>query len=126
MTKTESMSINEFMSRDFKLERTESRRNKIKLVVTVSGITLAITFSGLDIVNATSGIDIQARKIYDKLLTVGKWIIVIKGGIDTINHSVQGDFDTAKKSFLSYLIVYLVLNGLPWAMDEVDKVFNEL
>lgn len=90
----------------------------------VLGITAAtfIIFSGT--VSASSGIDDAARGIYSKLLLVGKWIIIIKGGIDTVNNVVQGDFGTAKKSFLSYLVIYIILQGLPWAMDEVDKTFK--
>lgn len=116
-----AMSIKEFMGEDFKAKREE----KAKAIVKIAGCTLLITFIP-DIVFAESAIDRSASQLYDKLLVVGKWIIIIKGGIDTINNVVQGDFNTAKKSFLGYLVVYLVLQGLPWAMNEVDKVFNEM
>lgn len=124
--KQESMTIKEFMDRKPKIKRISKNVYKIVLI---TGLTAIVFLSGFDIVSAagqTSSIDAAAAKIYEKLLVVGKWIIIIKGGIDTINNVVQGDVSGAKKNFLGYLIVYLILNGLPWAMDEVDKVFNQI
>lgn len=129
MTKFESMSIGEFMGRDFayerELKRTKTERQVKKLLLRTT-VTTVVYFSGFDLVSASNGIDHGARIVYDKLLSVGKWIIIIKGGIDTINNVVQGDFGVAKKSFFSYLVVYLILNGLPWAFDEVDTIFNQI
>lgn len=120
-----SMTISEFMNYD----RKQERKDKMKKIVKKSGfivMTGGLMIVSSDIVNASDGIDKSASKIYDKLLDVGKWIIIIKGGIDTINFTIQGDFDHAKKCFLSYLVVYMVLQGLPWAMNEVDMVFEEI
>jgi hypothetical protein len=78
-----------------------------------------------DVVSASTGIDAGARKIYDKLLLVGKWIIIIKGGIDIISAITNGDVDLAKKRFLGYLIAYGALQALPWGMDQVDLLFKE-
>lgn len=94
-------------------------------VAGIVGISVVI-FGAIPIISsADSGIDIAARGIYKKLLSVGKWIIIIKGGIDTVNSVVQGDHASAKKSFLSYLVVYVILQGFPWAMDEIDRTFSE-
>lgn len=129
MKRIESMSISEFMNRDFEAEKAQRKlRNKraVKEVVIVATYTGVVLFTGFDIANASGGIDDHARKLYSKLLSVGKWVIIIKGGFDTINDMVKGDNNSAKRNFLSYLLIYLILNGLPWAMDEVDSVFNEM
>lgn len=121
----ESMSINEFMSRDFKKEREIKNKKigKIALRVVISGSIIYLT--GFDVASAADGaIEKAGDSIYEKLLSVGKWVIIIKGGIDTVNNASQGDFPAAKKSFLSYLITYIVLNALPWAMDQVDLMFE--
>lgn len=121
--KTQTMSIKEFMN----YKKTEVNKGKIYKTLLVTGITAVTLFSGFDIsFAAESGIDEAARSIYDKLLLVGKWIIIIKGGIDTVNSVVQGDVGGAKRNFLGYLVVYLILNGLPWAMDQVDQVFKQI
>jgi hypothetical protein len=67
-----------------------------------------------------TGVDAGARKLYDRLLQIGRWIITIKGAFDTVSHTVQGDFVSARKSGLAYLMVYAILKGLPWAFDQVD------
>ncbi|GKU79833.1 hypothetical protein [Paenibacillus sp. L3-i20] len=98
-----------------------------KTVYRIGAITLAIMLGGIDIVSAASGgIDAGAQMIYTKLVNVGKWVIIIKGGFDTINATVQGDFVTARKSFLSYLLVYVVLLGLPWAFEQVETLFLDV
>lgn len=128
MKRKEVMSISDFMSRDFKEEFriAKVKRNKnITKVTLVCGLTITIFLSGFDYAGATSGIDAGARKIYSKLLTVGKWVIIIKGGMESIQRLVEGDHSAARKSFLSYLLVYVILQGFPWAMDEVDKVFQD-
>lgn len=121
----ESMSINEFMSRDFKKER-QIRNRKIGYTLAASTLVFISGFDSGAAYAAESVIDEKAYIVYDKLLVVGKWVIIVKGGMDTINNTVQGDFSSAKKSFLSYLMVYVCLNGLPWAMDQVDALFNEV
>lgn len=118
--KTESMSIKEFMSY-------KKKDNKVVCkTLAVTAVIAGTYLTGFDIASASSSIDAGAQVLYSKLLLVGKWIIIIKGAIDTVNSVVQGDLGGAKRNFLGYLIVYLVLNALPWAMNEVDNVFKEL
>jgi hypothetical protein len=122
----ERMSIKEFYARDFKAEKIE-RKKKVYKVAIKAGLTTTILLSTPHIgFAAGTGIDVGATKLYDKILLVGKWIIIVKGAIDTINNTAQGDFASAKKSFLSYLIIYLILKAFPWAMNEVDSMFNDL
>jgi hypothetical protein len=106
-------------------------RNKI--AYRIGAATLVVLFAGgFDMIAhaaaavdpSTAGIDEGARKIYKKLISVGKWVIIIKGGFDTINSTVQGDFIQARKSFLSYLLVYIILLGLPWAFGQVELLFE--
>lgn len=122
----ERMSIKEFYARDFEMERIE-RKKKVYKAAIKTGLTATILFSTPHIgLAAGTGIDAGAKVIYDKILLVGKWIIIVKGAIDTINNTAQGDFASAKRSFLSYLIIYLILKAFPWAMNEVDNVFSEV
>jgi len=120
--KTQSMSIQEFMNG----KKNEVKRidNK-KMMIRIAGLTTAVLILSADYAFAsTTGIDAKARELYfDKLLVFGKWAIVLKGGWDTINKALKEDFDGAKKGFFSYLIVYLILWGLPWGLDQVEDVF---
>ena len=70
--------------------------NRHKLIYRIGAIVITIILtSGVghvfaDPISAT-GIDAGARKIYTKLISVGKWVIIIKGAFDTISATVQGD-----------------------------------
>lgn len=122
----ESMTIKEFMQRDFKDERKRKQKQLAIKITKVTVLGAGIFLLNFDLVSANTGIDVAAQKIYSKVLLIGKWIIIVKGAIDTINHMVKGEADIAKKSFLGYLIVYIILQGLPWAMSEIDKLFLEM
>ena len=127
MAKIKSMTIKEFMNYDSEKEKALRKVKVKKAVIATTTIVVTATsiyFTGFDHALAATSIDKSANIIYGKLLLVGKWIIIIKGAIDTINNTVQGDFNSAKKSFLSYLIIYLILNAFPWAMDQVDTMFK--
>jgi hypothetical protein len=129
LLKTKSINFNDFVSGKYSEQQKQKQAKNKRIIkgVTKAAVLTGVVFLGsYDFVGAAGGIDIQARQLYSKLLLIGKWIIIIKGAIDTINNVVQGDFGTAKKSFLGYLIVYMILNGLPWAMDEVDTIFKQM
>lgn len=91
------------------------------------GVTF-ILFAGLPDISfaAGTGIDVGADKIYKKLLNIAKWVIIFKGGIDTIKNVADGDLQAAKKNFLGYGVTYCILWGLPWMMKEIDKLFLEM
>jgi hypothetical protein len=105
--------------------KVERHFNKYGFVYKATGITIILLASGGHAL-AYSGIEIGAERLYSKLLSVGKWVIIFKGGFDIIKNMASGDFDSAKKGFLSYLVVYVFLFGLPWAMNEIDGIFKEL
>lgn len=73
-----------------------------------------------------TGIDAGANELYKKIVNVGKWVIIVKGGMDTIKHVAEGDFQSAKKGFLGYLLTYALLWALPWGMDEIEKLFDQM
>ena len=132
-TRTQSMSIGEFL-RGGRVQgepepfsaKVERHFKKYGFVYKVAGTTAIILVAGggFDYAFASTGIEVGAQQLYSKLLSLGKWIIIFKGGFDIIKRMTDGDFDGAKKGFLSYLIVYIFLLGLPWAMDQVDALFN--
>jgi hypothetical protein len=120
-------SISEFLHREqepfsVKIER---HFKKYGFVYKAAGISIILLTSGGTVL-ASSGIEAGAQQLYSKLLSIGKWIIIFKGGFDIIKNMASGDFDSAKKGFISYLVVYVFLFGLPWAMNEVDSIFKEL
>jgi hypothetical protein len=120
-------SISEFLHRKEEPFSVKAERHlkKYGFVYRAAGITIILMASGGTVL-ASSGIEVGAEKLYAKLLSVGKWVIIFKGGFDIIKNMASGDFDSAKKGFLSYLVVYIFLFGLPWAMNEVDTIFREL
>lgn len=121
----EVISFEEFMQ----CEKVSTNKSSKLIATTCATIIALTTFPNDTVILAADGlssIDTKAGDIYLKLLVVGKWIIIIKGAMDTVNSTVQGDFQAAKKAFLSYLVVYLVLHSLPWAMNEIDEVFKSL
>lgn len=123
MRKTERINFGEFVRGDYQ-RPTHWQRHGFKYQVAGSAVILLVT--GADISFAASAIDAKANVLYYKILDVGKWIIIFKGGIDTIKSVGAGDFDGAKKHFFSYLLVYLLLLAFPFGMDEVDKLFADL
>lgn len=99
---------------------------KKETIIKIAGITILMLVALPGTSHAATGIDVVADKLYKKLLNVGKWIIILKGGIDTIQNAVQGDLQASKKNFLGYLLVYVVLWGLPWGLKQVDTLFADL
>lgn len=91
-------------------------------IILYSGVMF---FSPIDTLAAGS-LDDNGNAIYKKIIGIGKWVIIIKGGIETIQNVMGGDFDSAKKSFLSYLMVYGILFALPWGMNQIETVFSDL
>lgn len=99
-----------------------------KVVYRIGALTLIVLLGGIDAVSAAAegSIDDNAGKLYYKLIGIGKWIILIKGGFDTLSATVQGDFVAARKSGLAYMLVYVILLGLPWAFNQIELLFNEV
>lgn len=131
MGKYERMSIKDFLHgrpepTETKLER-HFRKYGIVYKIVGSTIVIIVAGGGFDYAFAAGeSIEVGAQKLYAKLLSIGKWVIIFKGGFDTIKNMAGGDFDSAKKGFISYILVYIFLFGLPWAMDEIDTIFKDL
>lgn len=130
MARTQVLSVPEFMAHGFPKEPTvvdraidHVKRNQ-RIYIHISGVVITCCLMGA--ADPTSAIDVKAHTIYHKLCMVGKWIIVIKGGIDIIGSMMQGDMDRMKKSLIGYVIGYAALLGLPWLMDTANSMFNDL
>ncbi|MEH7246446.1 hypothetical protein V7114_06560 [Neobacillus niacini] len=106
--------------------KAERHFKKYGFVYKVAGITIILLASGGTAFANGLGIEAGAEKLYTKLLVIGKWIIIFKGGFDIIKNLTNGDMDSAKKGFMSYLLIYLLLFGLPWVMDEIEVLFQDL
>lgn len=131
--KTQSMSIKEFMNYEkepfsVKVERHWKKYGRIYKVAGITLIILATGTSAFAMVDpatpaaSTLGIGVEARKLYTQLVGIGKWIIIFKGGIDIIKGLGNGDAEGVKKSFFTYLLMYLFLLALPYGMDQVEKI----
>jgi hypothetical protein len=122
------MTIHEFLHGEeksfYQKAKSHIKKNK-SFYLSIAGTTVIFLFCGMNgSVEAAGEIDAKARGIYYKLAEIGKWIIVCKGAIDIIQTASQGDFDAVKGKFIKYLMVFICLLGLPWAMDEVESLFK--
>lgn len=109
--KTESMSIKEFMNRE--KDMSKGHFEKYGVYYKAAGISLIILSTG-DI-SFAAGIDPigpAARGLYSQLVGIGKWIIIFKGGFETIKSIGNGDVDSAKKDFFRLSIKLFVFAGL--------------
>lgn len=128
MAKT--MNISDFVRNGWQEETTIQKfivhleRNKIKYRVIGMAIILFVGFESSAF--ASTGIDAGAKKLYTRIIGVGKWIIIIKGGMDVIKSSLDGDFMNSKTKVLGYVLTYALLWVLPWAFDEVEKLFSDM
>lgn len=100
------------------------KRHKIKYRIIGTAIILFLGVSSVAF--ASTGIDAGAEKIYRKLINIGKWVIICKGGIETIKSAADGDFEQVKRGFLGYGVTYAILWGLPWMMEEIEKLFEDM
>lgn len=133
MAKVEAISFSQFFSENYNStisfkETLVTHFEKHKIAYRIIGTTIIIFASGIldQNVLAATGIDAGGNRIYSKLVNIGKWVIIFKGGFDTIQNTLKGDMDMARKSFLQYLMIYVILLALPWSMRQVDTVFTDL
>jgi hypothetical protein len=124
--RTKRIKFADFMSGDYKREQPQSHFRKHAFTYKVVGSAATLLVTGVDVSFAASSIDAGASALYYELTGIGKWIIIFKGGFDTVKAVGAGDFDGAKKHFFSYLLVYLMLLGLPYGLDKVDQVFRDM
>jgi hypothetical protein len=126
--RTEYLSISEFLN-GRKAEpfsaKVERHFRKYGTVYKVAGITVIFLLSGSSALAAGS-IDVEARKLYIELVKIGKWVIIFKGAIDIIKALGDGDNASAKKTFITSLLTFLILLGLPYGMDKIGEIFNNI
>lgn len=130
MSKAQVLSISEFMVNGFTkgpsvTERVIDHVKRHQSIYIQAGV-LVVTVSLMGAADPSSVIDVKAHAIYHKLCTIGKWIIVVKGGIDIIGAMMQGDMDRMKKSLIGYVIGYVALLGLPWLLDTANSMFADV
>jgi hypothetical protein len=126
--KTEVMSVSQFLNRKEEpfSAKVERHFRKYGTIYKVAGITV-ILIAGFDAsVFASSGIDVEARKLYLELVKIGKWVIIFKGAIDIIKSLGEGDNAAAKKTFITSLLTFLILLGLPYGMDKIGEIFDSM
>lgn len=135
MARIESMTFDQFFAHDYSINTTVDKivthLKKHKIKYQIVGITLIIFTTGVfdtSVFASTggTGLDAGGRHIYRKLVGLGKWVIIIKGGFDSIQSAIKGDFGSAKSSFLQYLLIYIILLALPWSMNQIEEVFKNI
>ena len=87
------------------------------------GIAFAVFFIPA-LVEAAIGIEAGGKRIHGTLVGVGKWVIIVKGSIDCIQSVLNGDVSKAKQQFFGYLLCFGIMLALPWALDEVEGIFQ--
>jgi hypothetical protein len=75
-------------------------------------------------VEAATGIDAGGRRIHASIVSVGKWVIIIKGSIDCIQSVLSGDVQLAKRQFFGYLMCFGIMLALPWGLNEIEAIFK--
>lgn len=97
---------------------------KILIKVVIAGAISYFTFDSTAF--AAGGLDARAEKFYfDTFIGIAKWIVIIKGAWDIVGRSMKEDFEGAKRGLLQYVLIFGVLMGLPWAMNEIESIFRE-
>jgi hypothetical protein len=97
------------------------KKHGIKYRIAGSVIFLCLGYA--DIAFAAGPIDREGHAIYKDLLSVGKWVIIVKGGWEVIKSMLDSDFESCKRKFVGYLMAYGLLHLLPAGMDKMDGIF---
>jgi len=71
-------------------------------------------------------IEDTSDQFYRKVLGLGRAVILIKGGLEIVQHSLAGDFQASKKTALSYFGMYALLLLLPYGLDQIDALIGGL
>ena len=71
-------------------------------------------------------IEQTSTQFYRKVLGLGRAVILIKGGLEIVQHALAGDFQQTKKTVLSYLGMYALLLLLPYGLDQIDALIGGL
>lgn len=112
----------------YKLHLIKNMRESLKKCMSDKNLLLKVIISCVILLLNTSfayaDVEVQGMRIYYKVVLVGKFVILVKGGIEIINSCANGDFQNAKKCLIGYLMAYGALYLLPYAMDEVENVFK--
>ena len=91
------------------------------------GLVVGITAAAVlvpGVAEAVSGIEAGGRRIHATVVSVGKWVIVVKGSIDCIQSVLNGDVARAKQQFFGYLLCFGIMLALPWGLDEIEVLFR--
>jgi hypothetical protein len=63
--------------------------------------------------------------LYYKLADgIVKIALVFKGGFEVLQACLNGDFQTAKKNLIGYLLAFASIYLLPSAFDEIQNIFG--
>ncbi len=91
------------------------------------GIITGVLVFGLEVdAFASTELDVKAKNFYfDKFLGVVKWIIVGKGGWETVSKGLKEDFEGAKKAFIQYMMIFAALYLLPVGLNLIEDFFQD-
>jgi len=87
------------------------------------GITAAAMLLSPTVALASS-LDDKGMSIYWKIVSVGKYVILGKGSVNSIQSVLDGDYEKAKHQFIGYLICFGAMLALPQALDQIEGLFK--
>ncbi|EHQ92108.1 hypothetical protein [Desulfosporosinus youngiae] len=87
------------------------------------GITAVVMFLSPTVALASS-VDDGGMKIYWKIVNVGKYVILVKGAVNSIQSVLDGDYEKAKHQFIGYLICFGAMLALPGALNQIEELFK--
>ena len=89
-----------------------------------AGILATILIDPIIVHAGFAGIEAGGKRIHETVVTVGKWIIIVKGTVDCIQSVLNGDVSKAKQQFFGYLLCFGMMLCLPWGLDEMEGLFK--
>lgn len=99
------------------------RRRTVILLGMVLFVTLSPHGSVFAAVGGPDNIARLGVRFWGFVKIIAKWTCIISGGLEVLKNLNSGDVKGIWKVALKYVVAYCVIVGLPWAFDEVDKVF---
>lgn len=135
--KVETMTISEFLNKEYKNRKQSKYYVKTNefiefynkhhvLIFRICLLTGALFFgAGWEFAFADEGLDERMSALYfDKFIGIIKWVIVGKGGWESVSRMLKEDFNGAKRSLIQYVILFALLLGLPYGLNEIENTLT--
>ena len=85
---------------------------------------LAIVFFFIPNIALGATTDEKGMQIYKKLVSYGKWVVIIKCLLETIQSVMNGDVQKAKTNFFGYMLGLVIMLSLPAVVGQIEELFQ--